>query len=59
MIDSVDMLWDRSIIMKNGKILANVTKQELDESKETLEDMFFRLTESKKEESSYEKGENV
>ena len=45
--------------MKNGKILANVTKQELDESKETLEDMFFRLTESKKEESSYEKGENV
>ena len=59
MIDSVDMLWDRSIIMKNGKILANVTKRELDESKETLEDMFFRLTESKKEESTQEKGENV
>ena len=59
MIDSVDMLWDRSIIMKNGKILANVTKEELDTSKETLEQMFFRLTETENNENFSEKGDSI
>ena len=44
-IDSVDMLWDRTIIMQNGKIKANVTRAELDASGKTLEELFFEVTE--------------
>lgn len=45
MIDSVDMLWDRTLIMKNGSICANVTKADLDASQKTLEQLFFDITE--------------
>ena len=44
-IDSVDMLWDRTIIMQGGRIKANVTRAEVDESGKTLEDLFFEVTE--------------
>jgi len=44
-IDSVDMLWDRTIIMQSGQIRANVTRSEVDESGKTLEDLFFEVTE--------------
>ena len=44
-IDSVDMLWDRTIIMQNGKIKANITRSELEEDGTTLEQMFFDVTE--------------
>ena len=44
-IDSVDMLWDRTIIMQNGQIKANVTRAEVDASGKTLEDLFFEVTE--------------
>ena len=44
-IDSVDMLWDRTIIMQNGKICANVTRQELETDGRTLEQLFFDVTE--------------
>jgi ABC-type multidrug transport system ATPase subunit len=44
-IDSVDMLWDRTIIMQGGRIKANVTRGEVDESGKTLEDLFFEVTE--------------
>ena len=44
-IDSVDMLWDRTIIMQSGQIKANVTRSEVDESGKTLEDLFFEVTE--------------
>ena len=44
-IDSVDMLWDRTIIMQNGQIKANVTRSEVDESGKTLEELFFEVTE--------------
>ena len=44
-IDSVDMLWDRTIIMQSGKIRANVTRSEIDDSGKTLEDLFFEVTE--------------
>ena len=44
-IDSVDMLWDRTIIMQNGQIKANVTKTEVDAGGKTLEDLFFEVTE--------------
>ena len=43
-IDSVDMLWDRTLIMQGGTIRANVTRTELDESGRTLEDLFFDVT---------------
>ncbi len=44
-IDSVDMLWDRTIIMQNGSLKANVTREELEESGRSLEDLFFAVTE--------------
>lgn len=49
MIDSVDMLWDRTIIMKNGRIEANVTRDSLEETGRTLEQLFFDVTEAPKE----------
>ena len=44
-IDSVDMLWDRTIIMQNGQIKAKVSREEVDASGKTLEDLFFEVTE--------------
>ena len=44
-IDSVDMLWDRTIIMQGGVIRANVTRDELDRDGRTLEELFFDVTE--------------
>ena len=44
-IDSVDMLWDRTIIMQEGQIRANVTRQELEQDGRTLEQLFFDVTE--------------
>ncbi len=44
-IDSVDMLWDRTIIMQNGAVRANVTRQELEADGRTLEELFFQVTE--------------
>lgn len=44
-IDSVDMLWDRTLIMQNGALCANVTKADLDASGKTLEELFFEITE--------------
>ncbi|MCL6459544.1 MAG: ABC transporter ATP-binding protein [Gorillibacterium sp.] len=44
-IDSMEGLWDRALIMKDGHILVSGTKQELEESGESLEETFFRLTE--------------
>lgn len=46
MIDSVDMLWDRTIIMKSGKVKAEVNKSDLEKSGETLEQLFFEITEN-------------
>ncbi len=44
-IDSVDMLWDRTIIMQRGHIMANITREELDRDGRTLETLFFDVTE--------------
>ena len=44
-IDSVDMLWDRTLIMQNGAIRANVTREELEAQGRTLEELFFEVTE--------------
>lgn len=44
-IDSVDMLWDRALIMSGGKIHANLTREELEADGRTLEQLFFDVTE--------------
>ena len=44
-IDSVDMLWDRTLILQSGVLRANVTREELDSSGKTLEELFFEVTE--------------
>ena len=46
MIDSIDMLWDRTLIMQNGHLAANVTRKELEKNGQRLEDLFFTITES-------------
>lgn len=48
MIDSVDMLWDRALIMQSGELRANVTREELEARGQTLEEIFFALTEGEK-----------
>ena len=53
-IDSVDMLWDRAMIMQNGEIRANLTREELGER--TLEDVFFTVTEGLERDSMREGG---
>ncbi len=44
-IDSVDMLWDRSLILQGGCLRADVTRQALAEQGLSLEELFFRVTE--------------
>ncbi|MBO4407341.1 MAG: ABC transporter ATP-binding protein [Clostridia bacterium] len=44
-IDSVDMLWDRTLIMQSGRIMANITRADLDRDGRTLEELFFAVTE--------------
>lgn len=45
MIDSVDMLWDRTVIMQGGQVRANVTRNEVESGDKSLEDLFFEITE--------------
>lgn len=45
MIDSIDELWDETLIMKAGKVAAHVRKTDLDDSGQSLEDFFFEQTE--------------
>ena len=44
MIDSVDRLWDRALIMQKGRICADVSKEA---AAGTLEKLFFEITEQK------------
>ena len=44
-IDSVDMLWDRTLIMQNGQIRTNITREELAADGRSLEQLFFDVTE--------------
>ncbi len=48
-IDSIDMMWDRTLIMQNGQIKANVTRDELSADGRSLEQLFFDTTEAPKE----------
>ncbi len=45
MIDSIDLLWDRTLIMQNGSVTANVLRTDLDARGESLESYFFSVTE--------------
>ena len=58
-IDSVDMLWDRTIIMQKGQIRANVTRSEIEGSGKSLEDLFFEVTEGIDKSSVSGEGENA
>ena len=44
-IDSVDMLWDRTIILQRGQMRRDVTREALEGSGESLERLFFAVTE--------------
>lgn len=44
-IESVEELWDKVLIMKSGNIVMSRTRKELEESGESLEEIFFRVTE--------------
>lgn len=45
-IDSIEEVWDRVLVMHQGEIVMSSTRDELDASGETLEQAFFRLTET-------------
>ena len=45
MIDSVDMLWDRTVIMQSGQVRANVTRSQVEAGDQSLEELFFAITE--------------
>ncbi|MBQ6036595.1 MAG: ABC transporter ATP-binding protein [Lachnospiraceae bacterium] len=45
-IDSVDMLWDRALIMQQGTIRANVRRKDLENAGKSLEELFFEVTEN-------------
>ncbi len=44
-IDSVDMLWDRAVVMQNGMVRAEVTRGQMEECGLSLEELFFSTTE--------------
>ncbi len=45
MIDSVDTFWDHAIIMQKGQVRATVSRRDLEATGESLEQLFFDLTE--------------
>jgi ABC-2 type transport system ATP-binding protein len=48
MLDSVDGLWDKALIMMGGRIAANRTRAEIESTGEDLEQLFFAITEGVK-----------
>jgi ABC-type multidrug transport system ATPase subunit len=44
-INSVEGLWDRALIMQEGSIVMSRTRQELLDTNESLEEIFFHVTE--------------
>lgn len=45
MLDSVENLWDGVLIMMNGRIARGVTRAQAADMEESLEELFFRITE--------------
>ena len=44
-IDSIEEIWDKVLIMNKGRIVLSCTRAELDATSESLEQTFFRVTE--------------
>ncbi|MCR4435164.1 MAG: ABC transporter ATP-binding protein [Clostridiales bacterium] len=44
-IDSVEGIWDKTLIMKNGAVVMSRTREDLEKSAESLEQLFFQVTE--------------
>lgn len=44
-IDSIDEIWDKALIMNKGIIVFSRTREELKEKNESLEEAFFQVTE--------------
>lgn len=44
-IDSVEEIWDKALIMKSGRIVIAKTREEIEKGGESLENIFFRVTE--------------
>lgn len=44
-IDSIEEVWDKVLIMNKGRVVLSRTRKELEEMSESLEDVFFRYTE--------------
>jgi ABC-2 type transport system ATP-binding protein len=44
-IDSVEEIWDKALIMKDGNIVVAKTRDEIQKGGESLENIFFRVTE--------------
>ena len=45
LLDSVAELWDRALILKDGRIAAERCRREVEENGESLEELFFEITE--------------
>ena len=43
-IDSIEEVWDKVLIMNKGKIKVNRTRAEMEASGESLEQVFFSVT---------------
>lgn len=52
MLDSVRDVWDKALIMMNGKIAAVRTRAEVENTGESLEELFFSITEGGGKETS-------
>lgn len=44
-IDSIDDIWDKAIVINKGSIVYKTTRSELKEKNESLEEIFFEVTE--------------
>jgi ABC-2 type transport system ATP-binding protein len=44
-LDSIEGVWDRVLVMNKGKIVLSRTRKELENSSESLEKIFFAVTE--------------
>ena len=46
-IDSIETLWDRTIILKRGEVKADILKEDLSDTSPSLEETFFQITEGR------------
>jgi ABC-2 type transport system ATP-binding protein len=45
-IDSIEEIWDKVLIMNRGRIVLSRTRADLEQGNESLEDVFFRVTDA-------------